>query len=62
MGDKRLIDKDATIEALQKAANANIAELVGNGVYRYTDDFKGLTHAVSIVEDMPEVEGREQDE
>jgi len=55
----RLIDKDATIEALQRAANANIAEHVGNGVYRYTDDFKDLTHAVSIVEDMPEVEGSE---
>jgi len=52
----RTIDKDATIEALQRAANANIAEPVGNGIYRYTDDFKGLTHAVSIVEDMPEAQ------
>ena len=58
----RTIDKDATIEALQQAANANIAEHVGNGVYRYTDDYKGLVHAISIVEDMPEVEGSEQDE
>jgi len=53
----RLINKDATIEEIQKAANANIAEHVGGNVYRYTDDFKGLVHAVSIVEDMPEVEG-----
>jgi len=51
----RTIDKDATIEALQQAANANIAEHVGGNVYRYTDDYKGLVHAVSIVEDMPEV-------
>ena len=58
----RTIDKDTTIEALQRAANANIAEPVGNGVYRYTDDYKGLVHAISIVEDMPEVEGSEQDE
>ena len=50
----RTIDKDATIEALQRAANANIAEPVGNGVYKYTDDYIGLVHAVSIVEDMPE--------
>ena len=57
----RTIDKDATIEALQQAANANIAEHVGNGVYKYTDDYIGLVHAVSIVEDMPE-EGSGQDE
>ena len=55
---KRLIDKDIAIEALQKAANANIAEPVGNGVYKYTDDYIGLVRAVSIIEDMPEVEGR----
>ncbi len=52
----RTIDKDATIEALQRAANANIAEPVGNGIYSYTVDYKGLVHAVSIVEDMPEAQ------
>lgn len=50
----RTIDKDATIEALQQAANSNIAEHVSGNVYRYTDDHIGLVHAVSIVEEMPE--------
>ena len=58
----RTIDKDATIEALQRAANANIAEHVSGNVYRYTDDYIGLVHAVSIVEDMPEERSGQDDE